>query len=165
MRAVIPCDPLEPLFSWSPPSWGTHLQSEQAPSSGNGMLCRLLASIVPQLLLQLPLTAFVILKLLFPFYISTPELMHLWGSLFSWGSVRSCVVVWRRAPFRLNIATHSLSSVREQPQEDLFLPLTDLVPQTSRSSVTAYLQESGSIACPQLASVSCSSGAHFKKGI
>lgn len=75
------------------------------------------------------------------------------------------MVVWRRAPFRLNIATHSLSSVREQPQEDLFLPLTDLVPQTSRSSVTAYLQESGSIACPQLASVSCSSGAHFKKGI
>lgn len=52
------------------------------------------------------------------------------------------MVVWRRAPFRLNIATHSLSSVREQSQKDLFLPLADLVPQTSRSSVTFLISRS-----------------------
>lgn len=42
-------------------------------------------------------------------------------------------MVWRRAGFRLNIATHSRSSVREQSQEDLFLPLTHSVPQTGLS--------------------------------
>lgn len=69
--------------------------------------------------------------------------MHLWGSLFSWGSVRSCVAVWRRIPFRLNIATHSLSSVTEQSQKDLFLPLTDFVLQPGLSLVTLLVSRMG----------------------
>lgn len=51
-------------------------------------------------------------------------------------------MVWRRARFRLNIATHSLSSVREQSQKDLFLPLPDLVPQTGLSSMTLRIYRS-----------------------
>lgn len=52
---------------------------------------------------------------------------------------------WRRARFRLNIATHSLSSVREQSQKDLFLPLPDLVPQTGLSSMTLRIYGSGEV--------------------
>lgn len=69
--------------------------------------------------------------------------MHLWSSLFSWGSVRSCVAVWRRAPFRLNIATHSLRSVREQSLQDLFLPGTDWVPQPGLSSAALLISRMG----------------------
>lgn len=69
--------------------------------------------------------------------------MHVWSSLFSWGSVRSCVAVWRRAPFRLNIATHSLSSVREQSPKDLFLPGTDWAPQPGLSSAALPISRMG----------------------
>lgn len=54
-------------------------------------------------------------------------------------------MVWRRAWFRLNIATHSLSSVREQSRKDLFLPLPDLVPQTGLSSMTLRIYSSGEV--------------------
>lgn len=71
------------------------------------------------------------------------------------------MVVWRHAPFRLNIATHSLSSVREQSQKDLFLLLTDLVPQTGLSSVTLLISRSKEVLIAHNLLVTCSSGAHF----
>lgn len=48
-------------------------------------------------------------------------------------------MVWRHAPFRLNIATHSLSSVREQSSKDLFLPSTDWVRQPGLSSAALLI--------------------------
>lgn len=53
------------------------------------------------------------------------------------------MAVWRRIPFRLNIATHSLSSVTEQSQKDLFLPLTDFVLQPGLSLVTLLVSRMG----------------------
>lgn len=55
------------------------------------------------------------------------------------------MVVWRRAPFRLNIATHSLSGVRAQSGKDLFLPLTGLVPQTGLATVTLLIYGSSKV--------------------
>lgn len=140
MKSVIPCGVTEPLFSLGPPSWGIHLQREQAPSSWNGTLPRLLAS-SPSCCSNCH-NCLRNSKITLPVLYSHSETMHLWGSLFSRGSVRNCVVAWRRAPFRLNIATHSLSSVTEQSQEDLFLPLTDSVPQPGLASVTLLIRGS-----------------------
>lgn len=72
------------------------------------------------------------------------------------------MVVWRRAPFRLNIATHSLSSVREHSQKDLFLPLTDIVPQTGLSFMTLLIcKVERSTDWLSSTSVSCSSAAYI----
>lgn len=53
------------------------------------------------------------------------------------------MAVWRRAPFRLNIATHSLGSVREQSLKDLFLPSTGWIPQPGLSSLALLISRMG----------------------